>query len=140
MKIPHFILSLAWAIGAAGVLFASAQEKRSTWDGIYTDAQEARGGALYAESCAACHGPELETESFVPLIVGPAYIANWDGLPLAAFFDRVRGMPVDKELTRQQNADVVAFLLARNGFPSGATELSGQQDELNQITFRATRP
>ncbi len=126
--------------GAAIPVSGAAQQKRSTWDGIYTDAQEARGRTLYAQACAVCHGPELQTESYVPIIVGPAYIANWDGLPLAAFFDRVRGMPVETELTRQQNADIVAFLLARNGFPSGTTELSGQSDELSQITFRATRP
>jgi len=140
LKTLAFILLLTGAMGALGALSPYAQQKRSTWDGVYTSEQEARGRAQYAESCASCHGPELETESYIPLIVGPAYIANWDGLPLATFFDRVRGMPVDKELTRQQNADVVAFLLARNGFPAGRTELKGQQDELNEITFRATRP
>jgi mono/diheme cytochrome c family protein len=123
-----------------GLAALSAQQKRTTWDGLFTDAQAERGARVYAEYCANCHGPDFETESFVPLIIGPAYVANWEGLPFSAFFDRVRSMPTSMELTRQQDADVVAFWLARNGFPSGPTELKGQSDELAQITFSATRP
>jgi len=34
-----------------------AQQPRTVRDGVYTDAQAARGGAIYKEKCASCHGP-----------------------------------------------------------------------------------
>jgi hypothetical protein len=53
-------------------------------------------------------------------------------------FDRIRTtMPQDKpgSLTRQQDADVVAYLLNANKFPAGKVELESQTELLKQIQF-----
>src|SRR6478736_4399981 len=40
-------------------LSMQAQQARTVRDGVYTDAQAARGAAVYKEKCASCHGSAL---------------------------------------------------------------------------------
>src|SRR5207249_5964670 len=57
-------------------------------------------------------------------------------------FDRIRKtMPQSKpgRLTRQQDADVLAFLLNINKFPAGKTELYRQSEMLKEIDRKSTR-
>jgi len=42
-------------------------------------------------------------------------------------------------LSRQQNADIVAYLLSFNQFPAGKTELAKDTDILKQIRFEAQK-
>jgi hypothetical protein len=44
------------------------------------------------------------------------------------------------KLNRQQNADVLAFVLSANKFPAGKMELSRQTEFLKGIWFEALRP
>jgi hypothetical protein len=44
------------------------------------------------------------------------------------------------KLNRQQNADILAFVLSANKFPTGKTELSRQAEFLKEIRFEAVRP
>ena len=48
-------------------------------------------------------------------------------------------MPADKPgtISRQQDSDIVAYLLNVNKFPAGSTELSTQTELLKQIQFDA---
>ena len=57
--------------------------------------------------------------------------------------DRTRtSMPLAKPgtLSRQQVADLLAFVLSMNKFPAGEIELPRQAEVLNQITFLSTKP
>jgi len=61
---------------------------------------------------------------------------------MGALFDRVRlSMPQDKpgSLTRQQVADLLAFILRANKFPAGKDELVRQTDLLNAIVFKSEK-
>jgi hypothetical protein len=51
-------------------------------------------------------------------------------------------MPANRPgtLTRQQNADIVAYLLSFNQFPAGKEELPRDSASLMQIQFKATKP
>jgi hypothetical protein len=51
-------------------------------------------------------------------------------------------MPLDKpgSLSRQQNADLLAFLLKANQWPAGATELSRELSGLKQIRIQSSKP
>jgi hypothetical protein len=65
-----------------------------------------------------------------PALVGAAFSANYDGQTVGDLFDRNRTtMPPGREgqLSTQQNADLTAFLLQCNRFPSGAAELPSSQ-------------
>jgi mono/diheme cytochrome c family protein len=41
---------------------------QSVWDGIYTEEQANRGGALYAQRCARCHAPDLTGSEIAPAL------------------------------------------------------------------------
>src|ERR1700687_6194684 len=111
---------------------------RSVWDGVYTSEQAARGGALYANNCASCHGTALTGGESAPPLTGGEFSSNWNGLTVGDLFERIRiSMPADRpgRLTREQDADVVAFMLSVSQFPPGKTELARQTEVLKQIRF-----
>ena len=121
----------------------SASPARSVWDGVYTDEQAKRGEAVYRKECAACHGDQLTGGESAPPLTGGAFLSNWNGLTLGDLFDRIRKtMPQTNpgRLTRQQDADVLAFMLDRNKFPSGKTELYRQSEMLKEIRFESEKP
>jgi mono/diheme cytochrome c family protein len=130
-------VALIAGIAGLGMLCAlGAQDMRSVWDGVYTEAQAARGAALFDKACAQCHGPSGEGGGMAPALVGETFSANYAGQTVADLFDRNRTtMPVGREgqLSAAQNADITAFMLQFNKFPPGETELSNQSMLLRQI-------
>ena len=103
-----------------------AQAQRTVQDGVFTDAQAARGQVVYTQRCATCHGAALEGAQGPPL-AGPTFVNHWQPDPLSALLTKIeKTMPADKpgELTAQQSADVLAHILKRGGFPAGRAELA----------------
>jgi len=118
-------------------------DSRSVWDGVYTEEQAKRGESVYHKECASCHGDMLTGGESAPALTGGAFQANWNGLTLGDLFDRIRKtMPQSApgRLTRQQDADVLAFMLSVNKFPVGKTELYRQSEMLKEIRFETKRP
>jgi mono/diheme cytochrome c family protein len=116
---------------------------RSVWDGVYTEEQAKRGEALYEKQCSACHGDKLAGRESAPPLTGGAFLSNWNGLPLSDLFERVRKtMPQNApgKLTKQQNADILAYVLSFNKFPAGKTELHRQAEMLKEIRFDWKKP
>jgi mono/diheme cytochrome c family protein len=116
---------------------------RTVWDGVYTEEQAKRGEELYRQSCSQCHGDALLGREMASPLTGPAFTSNWNGVALGDLMERMRvTMPQDRpgSLSRQQNADVLAYVLSVSRFPSGKTELPRQTEILNQIRFVATKP
>jgi mono/diheme cytochrome c family protein len=131
-----------WLPAAVLVVAAAlaAQESRSVWDGVFTEAQSDRGRALYGRECASCHGDSLGGGESAPPLVGDGFLANWNGLTVGDLYDRIRvSMPQDNpgRLTRQQDADIVAYMLAFNQFPPGKADLDTHSEVLKQIQIRA---
>src|SRR3954454_5227664 len=113
-----------------------AQQPRTVRDGVFTDAQAARGAAIYKEKCASCHGPALGGR-LAAALAGQAFAANWGG-PLSAIVDKIQAtMPANAmgTLTRPQAADVLAFMLQTSKFPAGRAELSSEEAALKAITL-----
>lgn len=134
-------LSSLYAAGAAGAVIKD--QAKTTWDGVYTDAQSKRGEALYAQSCSTCHGPDLAGLDTAPALTGGEFNTDWNDLPLGDLFERMRTtMPADAPgtLSRQQYADVVSFVLAKGGFPAGQTELSPEEAALKEVKFLTKKP
>jgi mono/diheme cytochrome c family protein len=133
--------SIRFAIGALvfvqGVIIASAQGK-TTLDGVYSDAQAARGETVYKESCTSCHGDDLSGGGQAPALAGKDFNGDWVDLSLGDLFDRTHlSMPADKpgSLTPAQTADVIAYLLKKGSFPAGATDLPADAAALKAIKF-----
>jgi mono/diheme cytochrome c family protein len=121
----------------------SAQEHRSTRDGVYTDAQADRGQASYKKTCASCHGERLQGSGAVtPSLVGQGFLAKWTGDPISELFEQMQTtMPADHPgtLSRAQNADILAYILKANKLPSRKTELPSDPEALKQIQFDAAK-
>lgn len=135
------ILVLTFAsVGTAA--FAIAQE-RTVWDSVYTEEQATRGEALYGEHCVRCHGVNLQGNGEgAKSLTDATFKSTWNGVTLGALFDRIRlSMPQDKpgSMTRQQTADLLAFILRANNFPAGKAELVRQTDLLNAIVFKSEK-
>jgi mono/diheme cytochrome c family protein len=116
----------------------------SIWDGVYTEAQAARGATVYADGCARCHGDALEGHDpdGAPL-AGREFMTARNGSPLSGLFSKIQlRMPDDDpgSLTGQETADVVAHILRVNKVPAGKSELPADVERLRQIRFDATKP
>ena len=125
----------------SGAIYARA-DGRTTWDGVYTEAQAKRGQELYAAKCSKCHTDTLVGDGTATALTGTGFAANWDGVSLGEMAERTRTtMPDDDpgKLSRQQVADVIAFVLKFNKFPVGETELPSQIEALNPIKYVVTK-
>jgi mono/diheme cytochrome c family protein len=134
------ILTFTFSIACVAI---GAQETTSVWTGVYTEEQATRGETVYRTYCIACHGPELEGADMTPPLSGGAFMANWNDLTAGDLFERIRlTMPLDRPgvLMRQQNADVIAFVLKKNGWPAGSTELSRELAPLKAIRIESVKP
>lgn len=133
----------ATALAALLALLAAPAGADTTWDGIYSAAQAARGEAAYMGLCAQCHGPQLGGVDSAPALTGGAFGSNWSGVPLDAMLERIRiSMPQNAPgtLSRKETADVMAFLMRANGFPPGERDLPRQAGFLRSIIYEANRP
>jgi mono/diheme cytochrome c family protein len=124
-------------------LVALAQTTRTVWDGVYTDEQANRGKAAYAEDCAACHGAELTGGEQAPPLAGAEFLSTWNTLTVGVLFDRMKNsMPQNDpgSLSREVNADILAFMLKFNNFPAGKKELEHESQALKQIKILSEKP
>ena len=130
------------ACGTAGMVRAVSAQEKSQWDGVFSDEQSKRGEPLYAQYCSSCHGPDLAGGEMAPGLVGGDFAANWNDLSLGQLFDRIRtSMPQNNpgSLSRQQNADILSFILLKGNAPAGTAELPTQTEVLNTIKYVATK-
>ncbi|KQN89881.1 hypothetical protein ASE95_16835 [Sphingomonas sp. Leaf231] len=116
---------------------------RDVWGGVYTAAQAQRGAALYASTCASCHGDALGGNDQAPPLAGGGFRANWTGQTAAALFTRIKTtMPLDNpnSLGAAKVADIEALILSRNGFPAGQAELPADPGALDAIAITQDKP
>jgi alcohol dehydrogenase (cytochrome c) len=93
----------------------------------FTAQQATRGQAVYAESCALCHGRHLNDGQFGPPVKGSAFKAHWhDQTPEALSSVIIKRMPPASpgSLDSRAYTDVEAYLLQENGDTAGAAALA----------------
>jgi alcohol dehydrogenase (cytochrome c) len=93
----------------------------------FTQLQATRGKTAYMESCASCHGPNLNDGQFAPAVKGAAFKAHWhDQSPEALRLLIVKRMPPASpgSLGNRNYADIEAYLLRENGDKAGSTEFA----------------
>jgi alcohol dehydrogenase (cytochrome c) len=130
MRFAFLILTLI-TVGPAVV-----QAKSS---GSYTSAQASRGATVYTQYCAECHGANLQGESG-PALSGEVLRQTYGAGTAAQLYDFIsRQMPQNSpgSLSQQQYLDVTAYILSRNGFPSGNAPLNVAS--LGQVRMSAQR-
>ena len=104
----------------------AAQPRRTVWDGVFTAEQAARGKTIFAATCAACHGADLNGVNG-PALKGDVFLNHWMEGSLDALFANVKSMPPNRaNLGDIAYVDLLAFLLDANAFPAGAQELNAE--------------
>ena len=111
---------------SATASFATAQTsapRRTVWDGVYTEAQAARGTTAFGQSCAGCHA--LAAEGKAPLAGDPFWksFAQKNVGDLIEFVSAYMPNGAPGSLSEPTYDDIVALILKSNGFPAGTTEL-----------------
>lgn len=104
-------------------------DTRSIRDGVYSEAQAVRGDKSFAARCALCHKPEQFTGAFLD---------GWNGQTVSGLFEMIRtSMPESDpgSLARQEYADIMAFILKKNGLPAGLGELPSALTDLKKIVI-----
>lgn len=113
-----------------------ADAERGDGEAWFTSEQAERGQDEYAQHCAACHGDDLQGD---PPLVGDAFLAGYE--TVGEFFDYTReSMPEGDpgSLDDDTYADVIAFILDRNEFPSGDDELDADdRDAMDDMPLDA---
>jgi mono/diheme cytochrome c family protein len=114
----------------------AADNATSVWQGVYTKAQAERGRATYFAACASCHGTQLQGDTDAPDLSGNSFLRRWADRSVGTLFTYVESqMPVGRprSLGAQGYAEVVAHILAANGFPDGPQELPANGAALEKI-------
>jgi len=93
--------------------------RKTVWDGVYTDAQAARGRAQYEASCSSCHesGPRKDG----------AFMRVWSETDVDDLFSQIKlSMPAGAPSSLIDSAylEIVAYMLQVNAFPAGPNELN----------------
>ena len=118
---------LALAPQASAAQANQTGSTRSVRDGVYTAEQAERGAQVNRESCASCHMQDRFTETL---------LQSWAGATADMLYDLIRTtMPQDRPdgLSRQQYADLLAYIFQLNGLPPGEEELQASKQELQKI-------
>jgi mono/diheme cytochrome c family protein len=119
------ILGAPTALGPAPKSTASSPQSST---GPFTPAQAERGQVVFAESCASCHGTDLNGRSAPPL-TGPAFEQSWSHPRVTLddlFFVQRTTMPprAPTTITPADHAAVFAYLLQVNDYQPGAVAVS----------------
>src|SRR5664279_3830606 len=112
------------AFGAAMLLSTAGAFADGT--GFFNPAQLSQGRWEYAQKCAVCHGAQLQGGG-APALKGRIFNVQWNGKSLKEFYNYVHtNMPLGQggELSSQEYADIVSYVLAQNGLPAGDEKLT----------------
>jgi mono/diheme cytochrome c family protein len=125
---------------ALAVVASAQTSEKTVADGIFTEAQAARGASAYDASCAGCHRGDLGGGTG-PALRDQRFAQQFAGKDLKTLFTRVAAtMPrnAPASLPDNVNLDIVAHLLKENGFPAGPGELTAEG--LDEVRVLAGRP
>lgn len=121
VSVPYLLL---FASAAASLAAAqTSTPRRTVWEGVYTEAQAARGMTAFGQSCSGCH--VLTAEGRAPLAGDPFWksFAQKTVGDLVEFVKAYMPNGAPGSLSDPTYNDIVALMLKSNGFPAGTTEL-----------------
>ena len=135
--------TLALGAGLAVFCFAYAMAQTEVATGPFTEAQVDEGRKVYFARCAGCHLPGMAGQGDALALAGYQFMAGWSNRTTQDLYNVIHtSMPQNApgSLSRQQNADILAFVLFKSNFPAGSTELPTQTEVLSTIKFMASKP
>ncbi|MBA2667001.1 MAG: cytochrome c, partial [Trueperaceae bacterium] len=100
-------------------------------EGWFTETQVNAGEDAYAQHCARCHGVDLQGN---PPLVGGGFPERYTTVLELYEYTRA-AMPLDApgSLDRQTYADVIAYVLHENGYPTGEERLEPVRAQMREL-------
>jgi mono/diheme cytochrome c family protein len=133
-------LKISAALGFAAVLSSWCVALAApTAPAVYTNAQAAQGGSVYASQCASCHGEQLEG-NIGPAMKGPQFkqmvaAQQLTGASLLEVISQSMPKSTPGSLTATEYASIVAYILQQNGLPAGQTPLAPNDPQLANLSL-----
>lgn len=115
---------------AAAVAASGGLPVPSNSAGWYTPEQAANGAKSYQKACASCHGSKLEGGAG-PALVGKQFWQTYGGKKVSTLWSAVHTqmpMAAPGSVSAKNSTDIMAFLLQKNGVPSGTVPLDDGTD------------
>jgi mono/diheme cytochrome c family protein len=113
------------SLGLSTTALAQGATASTATVGRYSADQATRGEATYKRACAECHSIRDHAN--------PDFRFSWNGRTALELFENIRNtMPEENpgSLTRQEYADIVAYMMKMNGMPSGPRPLAPDSTSL----------
>jgi nitrate/TMAO reductase-like tetraheme cytochrome c subunit len=110
-----------------GHVYEQGETKKDGW---YTEEQAATGAKTYAQSCAPCHGANLEGGAG-PALKGASWQQLYGGAKLLTVWGEIKGPMAQyagTTFTTQQSLDLLAYLLEQNSLPAGKQPLADTRE------------
>jgi S-disulfanyl-L-cysteine oxidoreductase SoxD len=131
-------LTVAWLFTVAVAAQSTDPSTKTVWQGVYSEAQAARGRTEYTTHCANCHRDDLS--GYNQVLKGPRFMEKNRESTLHLFFEKTkttmpRGAPAS--LTDKAYVDIVSYVLQVNEFPAGAEELRVEDLTKVQVVGKA---
>ena len=148
IAIGGLILGCVLSPCVAAAQVDDAGETASVWDGVFTEAQAARGREVYTGACGLCHGrrlngaPDDPDMRSTPPLARARFLREWEGRSLAALLAYTRlTMPEDNpgSLADEEYVEVIAYMLSVGRMPAGDGELPTDPRRLAEILIRRER-
>jgi mono/diheme cytochrome c family protein len=98
--------------------------------GWYTPEQAANGAKSYQKTCASCHGARLQGGSG-PALLGKQFWQAYGGKKVSTLWSAVHTqmpMSAPDSVSATNSTNIMAFLLQKNGVPSGTVPLDDTTD------------
>ena len=138
----HFLSLFSKSFGAiAGFAFVHAVLGQGP--ATFTAPQAEHGAQVYAQTCSACHGENLQGSAEAPPLATASFRGNWQTRTAAELFGHIEeSMPPTKpgSLSNDDALAATAFILQRNGGVAGAQPLSGASSALISEILRGLPP
>ncbi len=118
--LAHLLTGLAAAAGSVALAAAAPLPA------LYTASQATAGHATFEAHCSMCHGKNLQGISG-PALIGQGFASAANNYTVAAIFDELsQQMPAGApgSLSHKDYANIMAFILSKNGYPAGSTALT----------------
>jgi mono/diheme cytochrome c family protein len=112
-----------------------APARMTVWSGVYSQAQATQGQAVYTARCGRCHGDDLNGAAVGTSLIGDRFLQFWREDTVESLFIKIRDtMPRNSlgTMKDEEYLNVTAYILQRNGFPTGSMEMTPE-------TMRASR-
>ncbi len=121
------LATLLGCLLATAAVATRADIETSTGDGVYTAEQAGRGEQQYETFCAHCHATSYFQGTF---------LSPWHGQSVATLNELIMlKMPEDRPgaMSEQDYTELMAYILALNGYPAGAHALDAPGNAMRQV-------